>query len=144
MKTNIRHTGIVTGNLKESLYFWKKIFGFRIAKDMNESGKTLDKVLKIANVNVRTLKLKDSNNSQIELLFFKNIKKTKEKKIKTYSNGITHISLTVKNIDQIYKKYKKKIEFNSEPLFSKDGTVKMTYCKTPEGAFLELVEEICI
>tara|TARA_B100001109_G_C18764537_1_gene427627 strand:+ start:218 stop:652 length:435 start_codon:yes stop_codon:yes gene_type:complete len=144
MKTNIRHTGIVTRNLKESLYFWKNIFGFRIAKDMNESGKTLDKVLKIANVNVRTLKLKDSNNSQIELLFFKNIKKTKEKKIKTYSNGITHISLTVKNIDEIYKKYKKKIKFNSEPLFSKDGNVKMTYCETPEGAFLELVEEICI
>jgi catechol 2,3-dioxygenase-like lactoylglutathione lyase family enzyme len=142
MKVNIRHTGIVTRNLKESLFFWKKIFGFRIVKDMNEMGKTLDKVLKIKKVNVRTLKLKDSNNSQIELLLFKNIKKTKEKKTKTFSNGITHISITVKNIDEIYKKYKKKIKFNSEPLFSKDGNVKMTYCKTPEGAFLELVEEL--
>lgn len=142
MKVNIRHTGIVTRNLKESLFFWKKIFGFRIVKDMNEMGKTLDKILKIKKVNVRTLKLKDSNNSQIELLLFKNIKKTKEKKTKTFSNGITHISITVKNIDEIYKKYKKKIKFNSEPLFSKDGNVKMTYCKTPEGAFLELVEEL--
>ena len=40
------------------------------------------------------------------------------------------------------KNIKKKIKFNSEPLFSKDGNVKMTYCKTPEGAFLELVEEL--
>ena len=41
-----------------------------------------------------------------------------------------------------YIKNLKKIEFNSKPLLSKDGKVKMTYCKTPEGAFLELVQEI--
>ncbi len=142
MKVSIRHTGIVTRNLRESLYFWQKIFGFKVFKDMNEDGTTLDKVLKIKNVNVRTLKLKDKRNGQIELLFFKNIKKKKEKRIKTFSNGITHISITVKNIDEIYKKFKKKIKFNSKPLLSKDGKVKMTYCKTPEGAFLELVQEI--
>jgi len=142
MKVSIRHTGIVTSNLNESLNFWQKFFGFKVYKDINEAGKTLDKVLKIKNVNVRTLKLKDNKNGQIELLFFKNIKKNKEKGIKTFSNGITHISITVKNIDEIYKKLKKKIKFNSKPLLSEDGKVKMTYCKTPEGAFLELVEEI--
>jgi hypothetical protein len=34
------------------------------------------------------------------------------------------------------------IKFNSKPLKSADGKVFMTYCKTPEGAYLELVQEI--
>ena len=135
MKVSIRHTGIVTRNLRKSLNFWQKIFGFKVFKDVNEDGITLDKVLKIKNVNVRTLKLKDKKNGQIELLFFKNLKKTKEKRIKTFSNVITHISITVKNINEIYKKFKKKIKFNSKPLLSKDGKVKMTYCKHPRSLF---------
>ena len=32
--------------------------------------------------------------------------------------------------------------FNSKPKLSEDGKVVMTYCKTPEGAFLELVQEM--
>jgi hypothetical protein len=57
--------------------------------------------------------------------------------------GYTHISLTVKNINYLYKNLKKnKIIFNSAPKISADGKVIMTYCKTPEGAYLELVEEL--
>ena len=37
---------------------------------------------------------------------------------------------------------KKKIVFNTKPKVSADGNVLMTYCKTPEGAYLELVEEL--
>ena len=64
----IRHTGIVTKDIKKSLYFWNKIFKFKINKDLNEKGKTLDKVLKHRNVKVRTLKLKDDFGNLIELL----------------------------------------------------------------------------
>ena len=81
MKVSIRHTGIVTRNLRKSLNFWQKIFGFKVFKDMNEDGITLDKVLKIKDVNIRTLKLKDKKNGQIELLFFKNLKKRKRIKL---------------------------------------------------------------
>lgn len=142
MSVKIRHTGIVTLNLNKSLKFWKNIFGFKIVKDLNENGNTIDKVLGYKNIKVRTIKLKDQNNSLIELLYFKNSPKLKSNKIHPYSSGITHISITVKNIDKLYKKLNKKIQFNSKPLFSKDGNVKMTYCRTPEGAFLELVEEL--
>ena len=37
---------------------------------------------------------------------------------------------------------KKKILFNSPPQKSADGKVLMTYCRTPEGAYLELVQEL--
>ena len=142
MNNRIRHTGIVTLDLKKSLKFWKDIFGFKIDKDLNEYGDTIDKVLGFKNIKVRTIKLKDKNNSLIELLYFKNSPKLKINKMYPYSSGITHISITVKNIDRLYKNLNKKIQFNSKPLFSEDGNVKMTYCRTPEGAFLELVEEL--
>jgi hypothetical protein len=138
----IRHTGIVTNNLKKSLNFWQKNFKFEIKKDVDESGKTLDKVLMFENIKVRTLKLCDSNDNLIELLYFNNPKSTLKKNLKTNSIGITHISVSVKNLKKIYKDLKKKIRFNSKPLLSADGNVLMTYCRTPEGCFLELVEEI--
>jgi hypothetical protein len=138
----IRHTGIVTNNLIKSLNFWKKNFKFKIKKDVNESGKTLDKVLMFKNIKVRTLKLSDSYNNLIELLYFKNPKVSVKKNIKSNSIGITHISITVKNLNKIYKELKKEVKFNSKPLLSADGNVLMTYCRTPEGCFLELVEEI--
>ena len=63
--------------------------------------------------------------------------------LKPYSFGFKHFSITVKYILIVYKIIKKKrIKFNSEPLKSADGKVLMTYCKTPEGAYLELVQEI--
>ena len=40
----IRHTGIVTKDIK-TLYFWNKIFKFKINKDLNEKGKHLIKFL---------------------------------------------------------------------------------------------------
>ena len=137
----IRHTGIVTKDIKKSLYFWNKIFKFKINKDLNEKGKTLDKVLKHRNVKVRTLKLKDDFGNLIELLYFKSPKAIDKNKYFTNSKGITHLSVTVKNINYIYKKYKK-IKFNSKPLLSEDKKVLMTYCRTPEGCFLELVQEL--
>ena len=94
-------------------------------------------------VKVRTIKLKDQNGALIEILYFKNSPRIKKNIIKPYTNGITHISITIKNIFILYNFLKKKkIIFNSKPQVSEDGNVIMTYCKTPEGAFLELVEEI--
>ena len=68
-----------------------------------------------------------------------------EKKLKwkgnTFSKGFTHLALTVQNIDSLYKGLKKKgIKFNSKPRISNDGKAKVTYCRTPEGEFLELVQ----
>ena len=53
---NIRHTGIVTDDLKASLYFYKNLLGFRIKK-MIESGLVTDKISGLKNVRVETIKL---------------------------------------------------------------------------------------
>jgi catechol 2,3-dioxygenase-like lactoylglutathione lyase family enzyme len=139
----IRHTGIVTKNLKKSLYFWVDLLGFKIKKRLNEKGELIDKVIGYKNVRVKTLKLEDSCQNLIELLYFSNPPRFKRISIEPYTNGYTHISLTVKNIEVMYQIFKKKkIIFNSPPKRSADGMVKMTYCRTPEGAFLELVQEL--
>tara|TARA_B100000787_G_C16195893_1_gene300809 strand:+ start:660 stop:1094 length:435 start_codon:yes stop_codon:yes gene_type:complete len=139
----IRHTGLVTNNLKKSLTFWIKYLKFKIKKEMNESGDLIDKIMLYQNVKVKTYKLEDNSKMLLELLYFKNSPKIKNNIIKPYTNGFTHISVTVKNLNKLYRFLKKKnIEFNSKPQISLDGNVMMTYCKTPEGAFLELVEEL--
>ncbi len=139
----IRHVGLVTKNLKESMRFWKKYLKFNIKKEMNENGDLIDKIMLYKNANVQTYKLKDTNNNLLELLYFKNSPKTKNLKIKPYTNGFTHISVTVKNINKTYDFLKsKKVKFNSKPEKSADGNVMMTYCKTPEGAYLELVQDL--
>ena len=141
--TEIRHTGLVTKNIKKSLLFWTQYLNFKIYKEMNEEGDLIDKIMLFKNVKLKTFKLKDKNNSVLELLYFKNPPKNKFVNTKPYTNGFTHISVTVKNIDIIYNKLiKKKIKFNSKPQISLDGNVLMTYCRTPEGAFLELVQEL--
>ncbi len=139
----IRHTGLVTNNLKKSLTFWIKYLKFKIKKEMNESGDLIDKIMLYQNVKVKTYKLEDNSKMLLELLYFKNSPKIKNNIIRPYTNGFTHISVTVKNLNKLYRFLKKKnIEFNSKPQISLDGNVMMTYCKTPEGAFLELVEEL--
>ena len=139
----IRHTGIVSKNLKKSIYFWVNLIGFRVVKTLNEEGDLIDKIIGYKNTKVKTIKLEDNFKNLIEILFFLNSPKLPKTKIKPYSLGYTHISLTVKNINYLYKNLKKnKIIFNSAPKISADGRVIMTYCKTPEGAYLELVEEL--
>jgi catechol 2,3-dioxygenase-like lactoylglutathione lyase family enzyme len=139
----IRHTGIVTKNLKQSIDFWVNTIGFKVKKKLTEKGELIDKIIGYKNVSLETLKLEDSYGNLIEILYFLNSPKFKKITIKPYTNGYTHISLTVKNIKFTYKILrKKKIVFNSYPKKSVDGKVLMTYCRTPEGAFLELVQEL--
>lgn len=139
----IRHTGLVVTNLNQSLLFWTKYLKFKIYKKMNEEGDLIDKIMLYKNAKLKTIKLKDKNNNLLELLYFKNKPKISKNKIMPYSSGFTHISITVKNLNFLYKNLiKKKIIFNSKPEISSDGSVLMTYCRTPEGAFLELVEEL--
>lgn len=137
----IRHIGLVVKNIDKSKFFWCHFFKFKVIKKMKENGKELDDILKIKNVEVNTYKLKDKNNNILELLDFK--KKRRIKKLNTNDYGFSHIALNVKKLDSKYVQMKNMgVKFNSKPIVSKDSKVKMTYCITPEGAYLELVENL--
>ena len=104
----IRHTGIVTYNLKKSLYFWSKCLNFKVFKVMNEKGELIDSIMQLKKIKLKTVKLKDDNNNLLEIIYFKNLKSKDKKKTLPYTQGYTHISVTVKNINKIYEKLKKK------------------------------------
>lgn len=140
-KPTIRHTGLVVKNFKKSKKFWTEYFGFKIKKEIKENGKILSKVLGLKNVIIKTCKMTDKNNNMLELIYFDN-PKVKNKKIHVNSNGFTHLAMNIKNLDDFYNKFKNEIQFNNKPQTSQDGNVKFIYCKTPEGAYLELVEEL--
>lgn len=142
MSNTIRHSGIVVKNMRESLIFWNKILKLKIKKKSLEYGPSIDKLLGFKNVKIRTIKLCDKNNFIVELIEF--IKpKAKKRRIFTNSYGPTHIAITVKNLKILHKKLKNnKIKFNTTPIKSVDKKVLFTYCKSPEGAFVELVEEL--
>ena len=141
---NIRHTGIVTDDLKKSLYFYRTLLGFKIKKRMLEKGTTTDKISSLKNVSVETIKLYKKKNQLIELLYYHSHRRSNKKKVYNISRiGISHISMTVNNLQKTYEKLKNKnIRFISKPNISDDGNVKITFCRAPEGTLIELVEEI--
>ena len=140
MIKEIRHTGIVVNNLSKSLWFYKKKLGFKVIKHMDESGHFIDKVLGMKKIMVTTVKMVLKNEQMIELLDFYTHKKNISKR-SINDTGPTHLAFTVDNIDKIYDDFLHDgIEFISTPKVSEDGSVKVVFCKAPEGTYIELVE----
>lgn len=141
MKTkNFRHVGIVTTNLKNSLDFYKNYLGLEIIKTAKENSKLMKNILNLKKCNLTTVKLGYNKKIFLELLYFRGIKQ-KKRDTKIFSNGLTHFSITVKNLDKLYVALKKKnIKFLSKPAMSYDNKVKLVFCKSPENIFIELVQ----
>ncbi len=137
-----RHAGIVITNRKRSLRFYCDLLGLKIYREMHEAGDFVDSILGLKKVKVNTIKLSaDGNGGLVELLSFSSHPKKMDTKRKIFSVGPSHIALTVDNLDTIYKKLlKAKVPFTSAPLISDDGSAKVTFCKDPDGNFVELVQ----
>ena len=138
----IRHIGITVKDLEKSIYFYKNLLGFSIAREMNESGNFIDSISGLKNVKVRTVKLNSpsKDGGMIELLCYSshdsNISKDEITKC-----GISHFALTVDNIASVYEKLKSNgIVFNCEPKMSDDGGAIVTFCRDYDNNLIEIVE----
>lgn len=141
MIENMRHVGLTINDEKKMLNFFIKILGFKKFKYANENVSFMNKIHNLQNVQLKTYKLKSKNNEIIELLKFKNYRDKKNWKGKIYSTGLTHLAFTVKNLDKVYNKLRKKgVKFKSMPQNSPDGFAKVAFCTGPENLILELVE----
>jgi catechol 2,3-dioxygenase-like lactoylglutathione lyase family enzyme len=140
----VRHLGLVVSNIDKSLEFYHDLLGLHIQGKTDEKGSFISKILSHENVELKTVKLSaDDNSTRIELLQFKNPKNVKTKKNDLFEPGLTHFSLTVKNLDELYLRLKNlKIEFNYPPIISPNGTLKVAFCRDFEGNYVELIEEI--
>jgi len=140
MIRDIRHTGIVVEDLEASIRFYRDLLGFVTVRQMEESGDYLDNILAIKGIEVTTIKMTAPDGQMIELLKFHSHPREKKQR-KANDIGITHIALTVNNLDDAYHSLKAKgIKFNSCPKQSPDGYAKVAFCLAPEGTYIELVE----
>ena len=54
---NVRHTGIVVSDIERSIRFYTELLGFKIEKDMLESGTYIDNFSDLVDAEVRTVKI---------------------------------------------------------------------------------------
>jgi len=140
MIKDIRHTGIVVSDLEASLHFYRDLLGFQIVKQMEESGNYIDNILSLHDTKVTTVKMAAPDGQKIELL--KYCSHPREQKLREICDiGIVHIAFTVEDLNRECDRLKGKgVLFNTPPQLSPDGYAKVTFCRAPEGTFIELVE----
>jgi len=140
MINNIRHSGIVVNDLAASLHFYKDLLRLKVIKQMDESGCYIDNILGLQAVKVTTVKMAVSDGQMIELLKYHN-PESEQITRRIHDTGLTHIAFTVDNLDSEYNRLKGQgVPFNFPPQLSPDSYVKVTFCRAPEGTFIELVE----
>lgn len=140
MIKNIRHSGIVVNDLEASLHFYKELLGLKVIKQMDESGSHIDNMLGLQAVKVTTVKMATRDGHMVELLKYHS-HKSEQTARKIYDTGLTHIAFTVDDLDSKYNSLKsQRVAFSSRPQLSPDGYAKVTFCRAPEGTFVELVE----
>ena len=143
MSSTIRHVGLVVSDFDKAMKFWCETMGFVITRQMEETGPHLDAMMGLNDVRVTTVKLADSEGNLLELLWFASHPDKKQWQGEPYSTGLTHIALTVGDLNEAYNRLQKKdVNFFSQPQRSPDGRVNVTYARGPEGVILELVEEL--
>jgi catechol 2,3-dioxygenase-like lactoylglutathione lyase family enzyme len=137
----IRHTGIVVTDLNKALYFYQDLLGLRVVKDMKESGDYIDNISALKNVQVRTVKMAADDGNLIELLFYSSCPGNPETNRTINQIGCSHVAFTVDNLDDEYRRLTQAgVPFNAPPQFSPDGFAKVTFCRDPDGSYIELVE----
>jgi catechol 2,3-dioxygenase-like lactoylglutathione lyase family enzyme len=143
MANTTRHVGIVVKDLAKVIDFWTNLIGFKLHVDAKEVSPYIDELLGMTNPGLRTVKLIDENKFIIELLEFTNYPVKDNWEGNLASTGLTHIALTVDNLENLKAKLTQNgYEFVSNTLNSPNGFVNVVFVRGPEGLMLELVEEL--
>jgi catechol 2,3-dioxygenase-like lactoylglutathione lyase family enzyme len=143
MSNTTRHVGIVVNDLDKVKDFWINSLGFQLHVEALEQSPYIDELLAIKDPTLTTVKLIDTKGFIIELLKFNNYQVDKYWSGDLKTIGLTHIALTVDNLEVLVNNSKKhNYQLLSDIKKSPDGKVKVVFVKGPEGLILELVEEI--
>lgn len=141
MSNFARHVGIVVNDLEKSVHFWQELIGFKAVSDNIEPSPYIEELLSLNATNLRTVKFSDKKGFIIELLKFNSSNKESDWQGDLSTTGLTHIALTVENIEKIVNRLN---EFNytslSKIMKSPNGQVKVVFINGPENLKLEMVE----
>jgi catechol 2,3-dioxygenase-like lactoylglutathione lyase family enzyme len=135
--------GIVVNDLEKTRDFWINTLGFKLHIEAKEQSPYIDELLTIKDPALTTVKLIDSKGFIIELLKFENYQVENSWSGDLKTTGLTHIALTVDNLEGLVDNLKKQ---NYAPLsdikISPSKKVKVVFVKGPESIMLELVQEL--
>ena len=143
--TGLRHVGIVVDSIEEAKAVWLEVFNFKVISDVIELGESIELMLGLINVKIRTIKLQaNKGHGTIELIEFLEPRPALNPVSKLVNHlGITHIALTVTDLDNLLVKLKTyAFELIGNPSISVSGKSRGIYVSTGYGVLLELVEEI--
>ncbi len=127
--------------METSLPFYRDLLGLRITLDQVEEGPVLEAVLGIPGARVHTIKLASPDGVAIELLEYLNAPQPVPALKKANDVGCSHVALQVSDLDDLYQKaVAAGVRFNTPPAIAAGGKAKVTYCRDPEGVYLELVQ----
>jgi catechol 2,3-dioxygenase-like lactoylglutathione lyase family enzyme len=133
----------VVNDLERTRDFWINTLGFKLHIEALEESPYIDELLAIKDPALKTVKLIDSKGFIIELLKFENHRVDDSWSGDLKTSGLTHIALTVDNLDELVQNLKNQ---NCEPLseikLSPNKKVKVVFVKGPESIMLELVQEL--
>ena len=139
----VRHTGIVVTDMERSLEFYRNLLGLKPVVDFEERGEYIDTLSNMSGVRLRMVKLLADDGGMVELLHYISHPMSRAKDNKPCEIGPTHMAFTVDSIDEMYAKLSGAgVKFNSAPIASPDGKVRLAFCQDPDGTYLELVEEL--
>jgi catechol 2,3-dioxygenase-like lactoylglutathione lyase family enzyme len=132
----------VVNDLDKTRDFWINVLGFNLHIEAKEESPYIDELIAIKDPVLTTVKLIDSKGFIIELLKFENYQVGNSWSGDLKTTGLTHIALTVDNLDELVDNLKKQ---NYQPLsdikISPNKKVKVVFVKGPEAIMLELVQE---
>ena len=139
MDAKMDHLTISVADIDRALIFYRDILGFQV--DWDRSGLKIAKVVGLPDANARQIMVRGYGLC-VELMKYY----TPEGKVRTPNRqcdfGLTHFCLSVRNIDEVYRRLLKDgVEFNCPPQEIRHG-VWATYFKDPEGVAIELVERL--
>ena len=143
MIKGIRHTGIVVTDMDKALKFYRDLLGLKIVKDSKAEGEYIDNILGISAVRLRMVKLTTADGSIVELLQYLSHPGKAPDNPQICDIGCSHLAFTVDDIDREYERLSQGgVGFNSPPCTSPDGYARVAFCHDPDGASIELVEEL--
>jgi catechol 2,3-dioxygenase-like lactoylglutathione lyase family enzyme len=133
----------VVNDLEKTRDFWINTLGFKLHIEAKEESPYIDELLAIKEPMLTTVKLIDSKGFIIELLKFDNYQVENSWSGDLKTTGLTHIALTVNNLDELVKVLESQnYQTLSQVKISPNNKVKVVFVKGPEGIMLELVQEI--
>ena len=138
-----RHVGIVVNDLERTKDFWINSLGFKLHIEAKEESPYIDDLLAIKDPKLTTVKLIDSKGFIIELLKFESYQVNQSWSGDLKTTGLTHIALTVDNIDELVGNLKNQsYQTFSEIKTSPNKKVKVVFVRGPEAIMIELVQEL--